>query len=78
MRGVPITAHVGRVAFDDAAADLIHDYTTNKRRSLRVVALRLTKHLTPVFRHRRLMTISTVDVRAFTAAAGGRRVQRDD
>jgi hypothetical protein len=31
------------------------------------VQLRLTKHLTPVFGQRRLMSMTTVDVRAFTA-----------
>ena len=66
-KGVPITAHVNRVTFDEAAADLHHDYTTNKRRSLRVVALRINKHLAPFFGGRRLMAISTLDVRAFTA-----------
>lgn len=29
VRGVPITASVGRVTFEDAASDLINDYTTN-------------------------------------------------
>jgi len=48
VRGVPITASVGWVTFEDAAADLVNDYKTNRRRSLRVVELRLTKHLTPV------------------------------
>jgi integrase len=64
---VPITASVGRVTFEEAAADLINEYTTNRRRSLRVVELRVKKHLTPVFSQRRLMTITTADVRAFTA-----------
>jgi len=67
VRGVPITASVGRVTFEDAAADLVNDYQTNRRRSLRVVELRLKKHLTPFFGHRRLLTITTADVRAFTA-----------
>src|SRR6202521_1129193 len=58
---------VGRVTFEDATADLVHDYTTNRRRSLRVVTLRLAKHLTPFFERRRLMTITTADARAFTA-----------
>ena len=48
-------------------ADLLNDYVTNKRRSVRVVTLRLRKHLTPYFARRRLATISTVDVRAYTA-----------
>ena len=67
VKGVPITANVGRVTFEDAAADLINDYKTNRRRSLRVVELRLTKHLAPYFAQRRLITLSTVDVRAYTA-----------
>ena len=67
VRGVPMTASVGRVTFEDAAADLVNDYITNRRRSLRVVALRLTKHVAPFFGHRRLLTITTADVRAFTA-----------
>src|SRR5712692_9149109 len=67
VKGVPITAHVGRITFENAAADLLNDYTTNRRRSLRVVMLRLAKHLTPFFAHRRLMSITTTDVRAFTA-----------
>ena len=67
VRGVPITASGGRVTFEDAAADLVNDYQTNRRRSLRVVELRLKKHLTPFFGHRRLLTITTADVRAFTA-----------
>ncbi len=67
VNGVPITAHVGRVTFEDAAADLLNDYTTNRRRSVRVVTLRVAKHLTPFFAHRRLLTITTADVRTFTA-----------
>ena len=67
VRGVPSTASVDRLTFEDAAADLLTDYTTNRRRSLRVVQLRLTKHLTPVFARRRLLSITTADARAFTA-----------
>ena len=65
--GAPATTHAANVTFDDAAADLINDYATNKRRSLRTVQLRLRKHLTPYFTHRRLTTITTVDARAYTA-----------
>src|SRR5712692_4019039 len=79
VRGVPITAGVGRVTFEDAAADLVNDYQTNRRRSLRVVELRLKRHLTPFFGHRRLLTITAADVRGFHGAApGGRRVERLD
>ena len=65
--GAPIPAPVSPVTFDDAAADLLTDYVTNRRRSHRVVALRVTKHLTPFFGARRLGTITTADVRAYTA-----------
>jgi hypothetical protein len=65
-QGARITAQVNRITYDDAAADLINDYTTNKRRSLRVVELRLKKHLKPYFGGRRFMTIGPIDVRAFT------------
>ena len=65
--GAAITAQVNRVTFEDAAADLVTDYETNRRRSLRVVELRITKHLARFFGRRRLMTISTVDGRAFAA-----------
>src|SRR2546428_1774618 len=69
VKGVPITAHVGRVTFEAATADLVHAYTTNRRLSVRVVTLRLAKHLTPFFARRRLMTITTADARPFTAQA---------
>ena len=39
----------------------------NQRKSLRSVRIRLNKHLTPYFRHRRLASITTVDVRAYTS-----------
>ena len=65
--GAAVTAQANRVTFEDAVQDLINDYTTNKRRSLRTVNLRITKHLTPFFGHRRLMTINTADARAYTA-----------
>jgi integrase len=66
-KGLPISADVNRITFDEAAKDLITDYLTNKRRSLRVMKLRLEKHLTPFFTRRKLMTINALDVRAYTA-----------
>jgi integrase len=65
--GAGITSQANRITFDEAAADLLTDYTTNKRRSLRVLTLRLEKHLTPFFARRRLLSITTTDVRAYTA-----------
>ena len=65
--GAPATAHAAKVTFDDGATDLINDYVTNKRRSLRTVRHRLAKHLTPYFHHRRLASIATTDARAYAA-----------
>jgi len=66
-QGAALPAPVHRITFEEAAADLIRDYTTNQRRSLRVLTLRLAKHLTPFFARRRLLSLTTIDVRAYTA-----------
>ena len=65
VKGVPVTAKVGRVKFEDAAQDLINDYTTNGKRSLVDIQRRVEKHLKPIFGTRRMATITTSDVRAF-------------
>ena len=70
------------VTFEEAAADVVQDYTLNGRRSLRVVLLRLRKHLTPFFGGRALASIRTADVRAFTgrrhaAGASNASINRD-
>lgn len=66
-RGVPVTPKVGRLRFDEAAADLVNDYRTNGKRSLDVVERRIELHLKPFFGGRRLSVITTADVRAFIA-----------
>src|SRR5689334_8702500 len=59
--GAPTAAHATKkISFEDATADLINDYITNKRRSLRTVRIRLTKHLTPYFQRRRLASINAI------------------
>src|SRR5689334_5716347 len=65
--GAPATARAAKVTYDEAATDFVNDYITNKRRSLKTAKLRLRKHLTPYFQHRRLASITTADVRAYTA-----------
>jgi integrase len=65
--GAPVTPKIGRLTFDDAAADLLNDYTTNGKRSIEVVERRVTKHLTPFFGGRRMSDITTSDVRAYVA-----------
>jgi len=81
--GAPAAAHASKkITFDEAVADLINDYVTNKRRSLRTVRIRLTKHLTPYFKGRRLASITAIDARAYTthrlgAGASNATVNRD-
>jgi integrase len=66
-RGVPVTPKLGRLRFEEAAQDVINDYTTNHKRSLRVAQRRITKHLTPYLGGRRMASITTADVRAYIA-----------
>ena len=33
-KGVPVTARIGQLRFEEAAADLVNDYKTNGKRSL--------------------------------------------
>jgi integrase len=66
-RGVPITARSTRLTFDDAAKDVVTDYTVNGKRSKSELQRRITLHLQPYFGGRRLSTITTADLRTFTA-----------
>jgi integrase len=65
--GLPVTAKISRFRFDEAAADLVTEYTVNGRRSLKVLKRRIDKHLAPYFTGRRMASISTSDVRAYIA-----------
>src|SRR5947209_8722679 len=62
------SAIAGGVRFEDAAEEVLTDYRTNHKRSLRTVALRIAKHLTPFFGGRDLATIDTRLIRQFTLA----------
>src|ERR1700694_5439958 len=64
-RGLPVTAKVGRIRFEEGAADLVNEYKVNRRRSLDVLETRLTKHLQPFFAGRRMSTITSADVRTY-------------
>src|SRR5919108_176928 len=65
--GIPITPKMGRIMFEEAAADLENDYRINGRRSLSDVLRHIRKHLRPVFSTKRLADISSADVRAYVA-----------
>ena len=66
-RGLPVTSAVGRLRFDEAAADVVNDYTINGRRSLDELERRLRLHLTPYFGGRRKAAITTAEVRSYIA-----------
>src|SRR5262245_30473953 len=65
--GRAVSPKANRLRFEDAAADLETDYTINARRSLGHLKRRLTLHVLPVFGWRRLVDITTTDVRTFVA-----------
>jgi integrase len=66
-RGVPVTPKVGRIRFEEAAADVVNDYRTNGKRSLDDVERRIEKHLKPSFGGRRMASITTADIRDYVA-----------
>jgi integrase len=67
-KGVPITATSTRLTFDDAVQDVVNDYTVNGKKSLEDLERRIKLHLTPAFGGRRLSSLTTAHLRAFTAA----------
>jgi integrase len=66
--GIPITPKMGRVTFEEAAKDLLNDYTVNGKKTHDHAKRRLELHLEPHFRGRRLANITTSDIREFVAA----------
>lgn len=66
-KGVPVTPKIGQLRFEEAAQDILADYTTIARRSTNTVERRLRLHLAPWFGGRRLASLTTSDVRAFVA-----------
>jgi hypothetical protein len=64
-KGAPLSAKIGRLRFEDAAADLLNDYAINGKRSHANVKTTIVEGaLEPWFRGRRLATLTTADVRA--------------
>jgi hypothetical protein len=45
--GLPVTPKMGRLRFEEAAADLLNDYQANGKRTYADVKRRIDKHLTP-------------------------------
>lgn len=66
-KGVPVTPSLSRLRFEEAAKDLLTDYEVNGRKSYVHVKGRIDRGLMPWFRGRRFATITTSDIRAYTA-----------
>lgn len=65
-KGAPVTSEISRFKFDDAAKDIENDYAVNKRRSIDDLKRRIKLHLKPSFGGRRMASITTADVKAYT------------
>jgi integrase len=65
--GLPVTPKIGRLRFEEAAADLLNEYRTNGRKSLDELERRVEKHLAPHFGGRRLANVTTADIREYIA-----------
>ena len=66
-RGIPIDPKVGRITFDEAAEDMLNDYKANRKRTFVDAKRRIKKHLAPFFGNRRMITITTTELRAYVA-----------
>ena len=66
-RGIPLSPKVGRIRFEEAIADVVNDYRTNGKRSLKNLEQRIKNHLLITFEGRRMAAITTADVRTYIA-----------
>jgi integrase len=81
-RGIPINPKVGKITFEDAADDLLNDYRVNGRKTYDHAQRRIDLHLKPVFRGKRLLSITPSEIRAFvvtrqTAGAANGEINRE-
>jgi integrase len=67
VKGVPVAPNVGKITFDEAATDLLNDYSMNRKRTHDDAQRRIKKHLSPFFGNRRMIAITTTDLRAYVA-----------
>ncbi len=66
-RGKPVTPKMGKLTFEDAAADLLAEYKSFGRKSYAEVERRLKLHLTPYFGGWRMANITMSDIDKFVA-----------
>jgi integrase-like protein len=52
---------------EEAVTDLLNDYSLNRKKTLDDVRRRIRKHLAPYFGDRRMVVITTADLRAYVA-----------
>jgi integrase len=64
-KGIPINPRMGKITFEDASKDLLNDYTVNGRKTHDDTKRRITLHLEPAFRGKRLISITTETIRAY-------------
>ena len=67
VKGIPVDPDAGRITFDEAVADLLNDYSMNGKKTLDDTRRRIKKHLAPYFGNRRMVVITTADLRAYVA-----------
>lgn len=67
VKGIPVDPDAGRITFDEAVVDLLNDYSMNGKKTLDDVRRRIRKHLAPYFGNRRMVVITTADLRAYIA-----------
>ncbi|MGH9382409.1 MAG: tyrosine-type recombinase/integrase, partial [Thermoanaerobaculia bacterium] len=65
-RGLPVSAKIGRLRFEQAVSDVVADYRQNGRASTSDVEARIRLHIEPWFGGRRMASITTADVRAYS------------
>lgn len=66
-RGVPVSAKIGRLRFEEARDDFLNERRVNSRGSLKKLEARIANHLTPFFGGRRMANIRADDVRSYVA-----------
>lgn len=66
-RGIPINPKMGRITSEDAAVDLLNDYQINGKKSHDHVKRRIDLALKPAFKGKRLISITTAEIRAYVA-----------
>ncbi len=67
-RGIPVSSKLGQVKINELIADVVTNYSINRKKSLSHVERRIRKHILPFLGGRRGVTISTADVERFILA----------